>query len=53
MLTFLKLMFDYTFSGSGVDLNAIIYAFLDTLAIRYRSTFLKCYQKKFHEEKFK
>ncbi len=44
---------DYKYAGSGVDVHAIINALLDTLAIRYRYTFLKYYQKKFHEEKFK
>ena len=47
------IMLDYQFTGSGIKFKAIIYAFLDVLAIRYRYSFLKYYQKKFHEIHFK
>lgn len=43
---------DYKFNGSGVDMNAIRGMFLDTLAIRYRYSFLNHYQQKYWEARF-
>ncbi|MBU1604430.1 MAG: glycosyltransferase family 2 protein, partial [Nanoarchaeota archaeon] len=44
---------DYQMSGSSVGLGTIQRMFLDTLAIRYRYSILKYYQKAFHKSKFK
>lgn len=38
---------NYQFSGSGIDLKQIYGMFLDVLAIRYRYSFLRYYQKEF------
>lgn len=44
---------EYKFSGSGVNQNSIIGMFIDVLAIKYRYTILKYYQKKYWETKYK
>jgi glycosyltransferase involved in cell wall biosynthesis len=43
---------DYKSLGSGVSTKAILGMFIDTLAIRYRYSVNKYYQKKFWEAKF-
>lgn len=44
---------DYKFRGTGINKKAILGMFLDTLAIRYRYSFLNYYQKRFWDEKRK
>jgi glycosyltransferase involved in cell wall biosynthesis len=46
------IMIGYKFSGSGVGLKAIWGMFKDTLAIRYRYSIKRYYQKKFWESRF-
>ena len=43
---------DYQFTGSGINKRAILGMFLDVLAIRYRYSFLRYYQKKFWKDRF-
>jgi glycosyltransferase involved in cell wall biosynthesis len=42
---------DYQFRGSGVNLRTILISLLDVLAIRYRYSISRYYQKKFWENK--
>lgn len=44
---------NYRFSGTSIDKKAIFSMFLDTLAIRYRYSVLKHYQKMYHKSRFK
>lgn len=43
---------NYQFSGSGINKKSILGMFLDVLAIRYRYSILRYYQKKYWEERF-
>jgi hypothetical protein len=43
---------DYKFSGTSIDKRTIIGMFLDTMAIRYRYSVLKYYQKMYHKSRF-
>ena len=43
---------NYQFSGTGVNKKTILGMFLDVLAIRYRYSFLRYYQKKYWEDRF-
>jgi glycosyltransferase involved in cell wall biosynthesis len=42
----------YQLTGSGINLKAVIGMFLDVLAIRFRYSFRKYYQRTFWKEKF-
>ena len=44
---------NYNFSGTSIDKTTIWKMFTDTLAIRYRYTLLKHYQKEYHNQRFK
>lgn len=44
---------EYKFTGSGINTSTIIGMALDVLAIRYRYSLLKYYQKKYQEAHFK
>lgn len=43
---------DYKFSGTSINSSTISGMFLDTLAIRYRYSILRHYQKTYHESRF-
>jgi hypothetical protein len=42
----------YNFSGSSINSKSIYHMFKDTLAIRYRYTVLKYYQRQYQKEHF-
>ena len=47
------LMIDFKNNGSGVGLKAVYGMFIDTLAIRYRYSILRHYQKYYHKIRFR
>jgi len=46
------LVIDFQGNGSGIGFKSILGMFLDTLAIRYRYTILRHYQKQYHKTHF-